>query len=99
MKYSFHEEAEKELNDAIDYYNECQNGLGYELVEEVYSAIQNILLFPHAWAPLSQNTRRCLTNRFPYGVIYQITHDEIFIIAVMQLNREPGYWKNREKTA
>ncbi|MEK6726225.1 MAG: type II toxin-antitoxin system RelE/ParE family toxin [Deltaproteobacteria bacterium] len=98
MKYSFHDEAEKELNDAIDYYNECQNGLGYEFVEEV-SSIQNILLFPHAWAPLSQNTRRCMTNRFPYGVIYQITANEIFIIAVMQLNREPGYWKNREKTA
>ena len=99
MKYSFHEEAEKELNDAIDYYNECQNGLGFEFVEEVHSSIQNILLFPSAWAPLSPNTRRCLTNRFPYGVIYQITADEIFIIAVMQLNRDPGYWKNREKTA
>ena len=99
MKYSFHYDAEKELNDAIDYYNECQHGLGFEFVEEVYSSIQNILLFPHAWAPLSQNTRRCMTNRFPYGVIYQITADEIFIIAVMQLNREPGYWKNREKTA
>ena len=44
MKYSFHEEAEKELNDAIDYYNECQNGLGFEFVEEVHSSIQNILI-------------------------------------------------------
>ena len=77
MKYSFHAEAEKELNDARDYYNNCQNGLGSEFVEEVYAAIQNILSFPHAWAPLSKNTRRSLTNRFPYGVIYQITHDEI----------------------
>lgn len=98
MKYSFHDEAEKELNDAIDYYNECQDGLGFEFVEEVYSSIQNILLFPHAWNPLSPNTRRCMTNRFPYGVIYQITAEEIFIIAVMQLNREPGYWKNRGNT-
>ena len=99
MKYSFHAEAEKELNDARDYYNNCQNGLGVEFVEEVYAAIQNILSFPHAWAPLSKNTRRSLTNRFPYGVIYQITHGEIFIVAVMQLNREPGYWKDREKKA
>lgn len=98
LKYSFHPDAEKELNGTIDYYNECQNGLGFEFAEEVYSSIQNILSFPLAWAPLSPNTRRCLTNRFPYGVIYQFTGNEIFIIAVMQLNREPGYWKNREKT-
>ena len=99
MNYSFHPYAEKELNEAIAYYNECQNGLGLELVKEVYLAIQNILSFPLAWAPLSTNTRRCLTNRFPYGVIYQVTDNEIFIIAVMQLNREPEYWKNREKKA
>ncbi len=97
MKYSFHTAAEKELNDAVDYYNECQNGLGFEFVNEVYSTIQNILAFPHAWTPLSTNTRRCLTNRFPFGIIYQTTNKEIFIIAVMQLNREPGYWMDREK--
>jgi hypothetical protein len=78
LKYSFHTDAEKELNDTIDYYSECQNGLGLEFAKEVYSLIQNILSFPQAWAPLSPNTRRCLTNRFPYGVIYQITESEIF---------------------
>ena len=99
MKYSFHPAAEKELNDAVDYYNECQSGLGLEFAKEIYSTIQNILSFPDAWAPLSANTRRCLTSRFPYGVIYQTADKEIFIIAVMQLNKEPEYWKGREKRA
>ena len=99
MKYSFHPAAEKELIDAVDYYNECQSGLGAEFAQEIYHTIQNILLFPHSWAPFSENTRRCLTNRFPYGVIYQATAKEIFIIAVMQLNREPEYWKDRIKRA
>jgi hypothetical protein len=97
LNYSFHPDAEKELNKAIAYYNECQNGLGLEFAKEVYSAIQNILSFPHAWATLSANTRRCLTNRFPYGVIYQVTGEDVFIIAVMHLNRKPGYWTEREK--
>ena len=99
MNYSFHPDAEKVLNEAIAYYNDCQNGLGLEFAKEVYLAIQNILSFPHAWAALSANTRRCLTNRFPYGVIYQITDEEVFIIAVMHLNRKPGYWEKREKKA
>jgi hypothetical protein len=99
LKYSFHPDAEKELKEAIVYYNECQDGLGFEFAEETYLTIQNILSFPHAWSTLSANTKRCLTNRFPYGVIYQITDKEVFIIAVMHLSREPSYWKEREKKA
>ena len=95
MNYSFHPMAERELNEAIDYYNECQDGLGLEFAKEIYSTIQTILSFPHAWSQLSKNTRRCLLNRFPYGVIYQVADDEILIIAVMQLNRKPDYWDKR----
>jgi len=47
--------------------------------------------FPEAWSKMSENTRRCLVNRFPYGVIYSTNEEEIIILAVMQLNREPGY--------
>lgn len=97
MKFSFHPAAEKELNDAVDYYNECQSGLGLEFAKEIYHTIQNILSYPNSWAPLSENTRRCLINRFPYGVIYQTISEGILIIAVMQLNREPEYWKDRAK--
>ena len=39
--------------------------------------------------------RRCLTRRFPYGIIYQIVDHEILIIAVMHLKRRPMYWQNR----
>ncbi len=99
MKYSFHPTAEKELNEAVDYYNERQSGLGLEFAKEIYRTIQSILSFPDSWAPLSENTRRCLTNRFPYGVIYQATAKEVFIIAVMQLNRDPEYWRDRIKGA
>lgn len=39
MNYSFHPLAEIELNDAIDYYNECQKNLGLHFVKEIYSTI------------------------------------------------------------
>ena len=95
MTYSFHPDAELEFNEAIDYYEECQINLGLEFVDEVYKAIQRILIFPNAWEPLDGDNRRCLTNRFPFGVIYYQREQEIVILAVMQLNRKPNYWKNR----
>ena len=97
MKYSFHPEAKKELLEAISYFEECRTGLGLEFSKEVFSTIQRIIYFPSAWSKLSENTRRCLTNRFPYGVIYQIIDEEVIIIAIMQLNRTPDYWKKRIK--
>ena len=97
MKYSFHPSAKIEFNESINYYEECQIGLGAEFAKEIFSTIQRVLQFPEAWSRLSENSRRCLTIRFPYGVVYQILDEEILIIAVMQLNRKPGYWKNRMK--
>ncbi len=97
MKYSFHPEAKEELLGSINFFEECRSGLGLEFSKEIFSAIQRIIHFPSAWSKFSENTRRCLTNRFPYGVIYQIIEDEVIIIAVMQLNREPDYWKKRVK--
>jgi hypothetical protein len=97
MNYSFHPEAKEEFFKTISYFEECQKGLGLAFSKEVFSTIQRIIHFPSAWSKFSKNTRRCLTNRFPYGVIYQIKGEEVIIIAVMPLNREPGYWVKRIK--
>jgi plasmid stabilization system protein ParE len=95
MRYLFHPLAVAELNDAIDYYEELQSGLGFEFAKEIFSSIQRIIEFPTAWSSLSHNTRRCLVNRFPYGIIYQVLNNEVLIVAVMQLNRKPSYWEDR----
>jgi len=97
MKYSFHPEAEIEFNISIDYYEECKINLGLEFANEVYTTIQRILDFPCAWQSLDNDIRRCLINRFPFGIIYYQGGDEIIILAVMQLNRKPNYWLNRSK--
>jgi len=96
MKYSFHSEAEIEFNISIDYYEECKQNLGFEFANEVYKTIQRILSFPNAWQVLDGDIRRCLTNRFPFGIVYYQKGNEIIILAVMQLNRKPNYWKNRD---
>ena len=95
MNFSFHPEAEKELNEAIDYYEDIEPGLGYDFALEVRSAIGRLVDFPKAWAVLDGDVRRSLVKRFPYGVLYSEEKDGIFIVAVMHLHRRPGYWKPR----
>jgi toxin ParE1/3/4 len=96
MKFRFHPAADAELHRAVEYYEQRQAGLGLEFAEEVYAAIVRIVEYPDVWAPISRNTRRCLTNRFPYGIIYRIRKSSVHIIAVANLHRRPDYWKGRD---
>lgn len=95
MNYNFHPQAKHELHQAINYYEDCKKGLGKTFAKEVHKTIQRIVEFPKAWSSLSPNTRRCLTNRFPFGIIYQPSKNNCLIIAIAQLNRKPNYWINR----
>jgi hypothetical protein len=49
--------------------------------------------FPLAWTSLSPRTRRCRTRRFPYGLFYQVRQEEILIVSVMDLRRDPKRWE------
>lgn len=95
MTFSFHPEAEVEFNEAIDYYEDKEQGLGYDFAIEVYATIQRIIAFPKAWQVLKGEVRRALVKRFPYGILYAIEDNEIKIIAVMHLHRKPEYWGRR----
>jgi len=95
MRFRFHPQADDEFDQAVRYYENCQLGLGLEFAEEVYATVARISEYPEAWSPMSKNTRRCLVNRFPFGLIFQIKPDILRIVAVANLHRRPGYWKDR----
>lgn len=95
MRYSFHPDAETEFIEAIEYYEQCETGLGHDFSIEIFSSIQNIVAYPCAWPVLEDDIRRYLVNRFPYGLLFSIEDNLIFILAVMSLHRDPKYWKNR----
>ena len=95
MKYSFHPEARLDLSNSVDYYELQQKELGLKFLEEIYSTIQRIIEFPSAFPAYSKNSRRCITNKFPFAIVYKLRKDEIFIAAIMHLARRPGYWKER----
>lgn len=97
MNYRFLDEAETEFIEHVAFYKEERIGLGLEFAREVLAAINRIVSFPSAWSPYSNRCRRCLLKRFPFGIVYRLIGEEVVIFAVMQLNREPDYWKGRLK--
>jgi hypothetical protein len=95
MRVEFLAPAASEFSEAVAFYESRKQGLGSEFAAEVRRTIGRILQYPDAWATLSKRTRRCRTNRFPYGVIYQTRGDVLLVIAVMHLHREPKSWRAR----
>jgi len=95
MKIVFLSPAKDEFAEAVSFYNSQSEGLGYDFAAEVKKTLERIVQYPNAWSKLSERTRRCRTNRFPYGIIYQRREDTLLIVAVMHLSRSPKTWKSR----
>lgn len=77
MKVRFHPDAEVELSEGVEYYEDVSIGLGQEFALEVYSAIQRAIQNPKIWVILDGDIRRSLVKRFPYGILYSEDTDGI----------------------
>lgn len=89
----------KEIDDAIDYYEDARVGLGLEFLVEIEKAVEKLAMSPLRYRPVRSIFRRCLVNRFPYAIIFshEIRTDHINIVAVMHMSRKPDYWLQRSK--
>jgi hypothetical protein len=74
----------------------CASGRRYLLgTPKIALAFDHVQQHPIAWRGLRGRFRRYLLQRFPYGVIYAIEGQAIYVAAVMHLKRKPGYWVPR----
>ena len=90
-----HPEAEKELLDAAVYYEQESVGLGFRFIDAVESGFRQIQRSPITWRCIRGDIRRFLVKTFPFGIVYAPLENEIFILAIMHLKREPDYWLGR----
>lgn len=93
---SFHRLAERELNEAAQYYELERPGLGSAFLSEVQRCLRAISEHPGAGRALVGKVRRRLLRRFPYSLLYTLKPDAIRVLAVMNLKRRPSYWVGRE---
>lgn len=95
MVVTFNALAEAELNDAVQYYETEQVGLGAAFLAEVRRCTTAIAEFPEASPVVRGQIRRRLCNTFPYALLYEPQADQIRVLAVMHQRRRPHYWVGR----
>ena len=90
-----HPEADKDLEEAALYYENCSSGLGMNFINEYTASLYRILDSPETYALYYQNIRRLTLDRFPFAIAYEIYEDHIYVLAVMNLHKKPYYWVDR----
>ena len=88
-------EAEVELWEAVAYYEERATGLGLDFETEIERSVQVIAEHPERWPLRKDGTRRYLTHRFPYFVVYAYEIRCVWILAIAHCKRRPSYWQSR----
>lgn len=91
----FHPEADAEMMSAAKFYETQQKDLGKRFLASVQDALNKIQVNPLLYREIENGVRRCLTMTFPFGIAFRIMPDQVVIIAVMHLHRDPEYWKKR----
>ncbi len=95
MKRLIHEEANREFREALDYYLAISPELGVRFYREMERLIIEVCERPLLFRQFDPPARRHFTDKFPYGVIYVVQPDQVWIVAIMHLSRIPGYWRER----
>ncbi|MDX2258808.1 MAG: type II toxin-antitoxin system RelE/ParE family toxin [Hyphomicrobiaceae bacterium] len=95
MKVRLVQPALVELDEAADWYAAISAALEQRFLAEVAMARMRIAEHPNAWHPLDDRLRRYRLQSFPYGLIYAAGIDDLVIVAIAHLHRQPEYWRDR----
>ena len=97
MNLRIHRLAVAEIDHEVDYYESRQAGLGTELESEIDAAFSLILQFPEAAPQWREppDRRVAVLDRFPFKIPYQISYEDIVVLALVHTSRRPDYWSRR----
>lgn len=100
LRVHFDPGALAELHAARDWYEDKSSGKGAEFVGEVVRRVEHIQDWPNAARRVDGlKTRREVRcsglHNFPYGVVYFVGDDVLWIVAIAHGRRRPNYWRTR----
>jgi plasmid stabilization system protein ParE len=88
-------DAEADLSEAIDWYEEQRPGLGERLLESVEQVRARIEANPFQFPAVYRDARRGLLRDFPYALIFRVSDTEARILACFHTSRDPRRWQTR----
>ena len=92
-------QAENDVVETADWYDNQRPGLGAEFIEEILSIFDALEINPllNCRRHPAKNIRWRYPKRFPYRVIYEVIEDKrlVVIAAVVHAARHDRVWQRR----
>ncbi len=88
---TFSPRAKRELNEAINWYEEQQDGLGKRLTKEVENKLAVIMKQPDRYPVIQNDIRQVNVDVFPYQILYYIDEkiQRVTVQSVFHTKRNP----------
>lgn len=94
MKIRITEEAEQDLSDGFWFYERQTPGLGDYFRSALIADIDSLAFFAGIHEEVF-GYHRSLSNRFPFGIYYQVDNETVTVIAVLDCRLRPSWIRRR----
>jgi plasmid stabilization system protein ParE len=91
----FRPQAERELLDAEQWYEERGPGLGRQFRAAVDQTVASVSTSPLRFPIVEADKRRALVSLFPYALYFALVDDCVVVVGVLHARRDPAVWKSR----
>jgi plasmid stabilization system protein ParE len=101
VNYRYHRLVQRDVNDAVAYYEEhASDAVADGFFEELLAAIEEAAENPtrHHFLAGSKKLRRANLKRFPFHFLYEIRSGTIYIVVVRHHRRHPRFGMRRKRS-
>jgi len=95
MKIRIVDQAEDDLVDGYNFYEDQGPGLGSYFLDCIYSDVESLVLYAGIHRIVHRNYHRMLSERFPFAIYYTVSGVEIKIHAIIDCRRDPAWIRDR----
>ena len=98
MEIKYHPEADEEVFQAVQWYENIDDQLAVRFKLELDRAERLVLQSPDSWSRYFHSTQGFRLKGFPYVMAYLQRDERLVVVALAHTRRAAGYWKNRIDT-
>jgi toxin ParE1/3/4 len=91
----FRRAARAEFDDAADWYEARQAGLGARFTAAVQQVLDRVAAQPDRYPQVYGGVREAIVPRFPYCVYYRDEPGQVLVLSVFHTARDPSVWQGR----
>jgi plasmid stabilization system protein ParE len=88
-------EAERDLAEAVEYYDSQRPGLGDEFLNRMRDTFKLLTENPFLATRSYKGIRQTMVAQFPFVVCYLVEGDRIIVLAIFHGHRDPSSWQSR----